>query len=337
MKRVGHLMERIANHDNLREAFLRASRGKQHRQVVQQFRARLDSNLSLMRQQLLDGTFRFGDYQFFTVYDPKRREICAAAFPERVAQHAMMRICHPVLDGYQSPDSFASRKGRGTYAALEKAVQLSRRYYYFAKLDVVRYFDSIDHRVLKDQLSGLFKDPLLLEYFGRLVDGYHGPSIGKGVPIGNLSSQYFANHYLSPADHYLRREMRAPGVIRYMDDVLIFAENKLQLRRLVNEYESFGSSTLLLEHHPIVMNHVRFGIPFLGYVVRPGGLKLNLRSKRRYSTKMGHLSAMLNDGTITQEIFSQRAGCLLAFIDKAESMGFRKVDMLRHGMLPQGL
>ena len=290
-----------------------------------------------MHHQLLDGTFRFGNYRFFTVYDPKRREICAASFPERVAFHAMMCICHPVFDDYQIFDSYASRIGKGTYAALDRAVHFARSYRWFAKLDVVKYFDSLDHEVLKDQLHSLFKDKMLLNYLDGLIDGYQGAAPGRGVPIGNLTSQYFANHYLSPADHYAKQELKVPGLVRYMDDVLFFHDDKKMLKSMVNDYKRFVMEKLHLQHHQVVLNETSRGIPFLGYVVRGSGLRLNLRSKRRFVAKMRNLTQELDDGRIDQEQYAMRAVCLLAFTDKADSVGFRKRRALSAGMYPQGL
>lgn len=194
VKRVGNLMPRIASLENLHEAFLRAAKGKSGKLAVKEFRSRLDENLVEMSKQLLDGTFIFGHYHFFTVYDPKKRIICAASFPERVAFHAMMRICHPVFDDFQICDSYASRIDKGTYKALERARQFAHRYKWFAKMDVCKYFDSIDHEVMLRQLCRLFKDPQLLIYFRDLLDSYE-TSEGRGLPIGNLTSQYFANDY----------------------------------------------------------------------------------------------------------------------------------------------
>lgn len=337
MKRVGNLMEKIARPDNLREAYLRAARGKTTRQSVRTFSANLDNNLSMMRQQLLEGSFRFGDYRFFTIYDPKQREICAASFPERVAFHAIMRICHPVFDDYQVFDSYASRIGKGTYAALDRARQFAGHYRWFAKLDVVKYFDSIDHEVLKSQLHGLFKDRMLLDCFDSLIDGYQGADIGLGVPIGNLTSQYFANHYLSPADHFAKQVLRVPGLVRYMDDVLLFHDDKKVLKSMVKDYTHYVREHLHLNHHPVVMNECSRGIPFLGYVVRGSGLRLNLPSKRRFAAKMLNLTNELNEGKINQEQYAMRASCLLAFTDKADSVGFRRKLARSEGMYPQGL
>ena len=214
-------MPRIASLENLHEAFLRAARGKACKRAVIDFRSRLDEHLKEMSRQLLDGTFQFGRYHFFTVCDPKRRTICAASFPERVAFHAMMRICHPVFDDFQIYDSYASRIGKGTYKALERARHFSRCYQWFAKLDVCKYFDSISHEVLLGQLCRLIKDSQLLLYFRDLLATYEVEE-GRGLPIGNLTSQYFANHYLAVADHYAKEQLKVPAMVRYMDDLLLF-------------------------------------------------------------------------------------------------------------------
>ena len=144
-------MPRIASIVNLHEAFLRDARGKAGKRAVIDFRNGLDENLMEMRRQLMEGSFCFGKYHFFTICDPKQRTICAASFSERVAFHAMMRICHPVFDDYQIFDSYASRIGKGTYKALERTQQFASRYQWFAKLDICKYFDSIDHQVLLQQ------------------------------------------------------------------------------------------------------------------------------------------------------------------------------------------
>lgn len=274
-------MPRIASMENLHEVFLRAARGKATKRAVRDFREHLDEKLAEMSRQLLDGSFRFGNYHFFTVYDPKQRTICAASFPERVAFHAIMRICHPVLDDYQTNDSFASRKGRGQYAAIERAQQQARKFEWFAKLDMKKYFDSVNHNIMLSQLSRLFKDRQLLLYFRDLLDGYE-VNEGSGLPIGNLTSQYFANHYLSVADHYAREQLKVPAMVRYMDDIIFFGNDKAVLINQVYNFHEYVHDTLYLSAHPPVVNRTKMGIPFLGYVVFPGHLRLNGRSLRRF-------------------------------------------------------
>lgn len=322
VKRVGNLMQRIASLENLHEAFLRAAKGKSDKCAVKEFRSRLDKNLCEIGRQLLDGSFQFGKYHFFTVYDPKKRMICAASFPERVVFHAMMRICHPVFDDFQIFDSYASRVGKGTYKALERSEYFAHRYRWFVKLDICKYFDSIDHDVMMQQLCRLFKDPQLLIFFRNMLDGYETIK-GCGLPIGNLTSQYFANHYLAVADHYVKEQLHVKAMVRYMDDVLLFSDDKEQLKSQVRGFVDFVEHNLHLCVHQPVMNKTCYGIPFLGYVVYPDCLRLNQRSRRRFCQKMDALTDNLLSERMSEWEFSMRASCLHAFIDKADSFGFR--------------
>lgn len=329
-------MPRIASLENLHEAFLRAARGKSGKRAVCDFREHLDENLVEMSRQLLDGSFHFGRYHFFTVFDPKQRTICAASFPERVAFHAMMRVCHPVFDEFQTGDSYASRKGRGQYAALERTRQLARRFTWFAKLDMRKYFDSIDHGVMLSQLSRLFKDRQLMIYFRDLLDGYE-VTTGRGLPIGNLTSQYFANHYLSVADHYAREHLHVSAMVRYMDDILFFGRDKEVLLEQVYLFYTYVREELHLSAHPPVVNKSAFGIPFLGYVVYPHRMRLNGRSARRFRHKMARLHQDLTEGCIDDRTYADRATCLLAFVEKAEVTPLMRRMSTVKGMYPQGL
>ncbi len=321
VKRVGNLMQPICELGNVQEAFLRAAKGKAGKREVREFRSDIDRNLDILRTQLRDGTFRFGHYHFFTIYDPKRRVICAASFPERVAFHAIMRICHPVFDEFQISDSYASRIGKGTYAALDRARLFAAKYRWFVKMDVCKYFDSIHHSVLFGQLCRLFKDPVLLTYFRELIDGYEVEE-GRGLPIGNLTSQYFANHYLAVADHYAKERLGVKAIIRYMDDILLFGNDLDDLRRTSARLAEFIHNELLLELHTPVINRTRLGIPFLGYVVYARGLRLNQRSRHRFRHKMKAYTDEVNQGSMSQEEYAMRVQCLLAFVNKAEADGF---------------
>lgn len=321
VKRVGILMPRIASIDNLHEAFLRASRGKTGEKTVIDFRLHLDDNLRCLNNDFLNGSYRLGAYHFFTVFDPKRRTICAACFRDRVAFHAMMRICHPVFDNFQIFDSYASRIGKGTYKALERAESFAQQYKWFAKMDVRKYFDSIHHEVLLSQLCRLFKDKQLLVIFRDIIDSYE-TTLYRGLPIGNLTSQYFANHYLAVADHYAKEQMHALAMVRYMDDVLLFDQDKERLKEKVEQYTGFVENSLKLSLHPPVLNMTSKGIPFLGYVAYPQGLRLNGRSKHRFRKKMQDLKEILATDKIGQEKYADRATCLFSFVNKADSRDF---------------
>ena len=322
-KRVGQLMPRICSLENLHEAFLRSARGKSGKWAVVHMRQHLDEQLLKMQRQLLDGTFRFGQYNFFDITDQKRRTICAASFTERVAFHAMMRICHPVFDDFQCDFSYASRKGKGTDGALDLAQRLAGQYRWFAKLDVVKFFYSISHEVMMSQLCRLFKDPLLLTHFQRIVDSYEA-SPGRGLPIGNLTSQYFANHYMGVADHWAKEHLHVAAMVRYMDDVLLFGNDRKELLHQVNELTAYMERELRLRMHEPIINQTKYGIPFLGYVVYRDRLRLSLRSRRRYKTKMIQLAKSLNDGRIGEREYATRALCLTAYVVKADTTDYRR-------------
>ncbi len=149
MKRQGYLIERIAAIENLELAFYKAQKGKIAKASVQAFRKNLRENLMVLQAQILSGEVEVGGYHYFTIYDPKKRQICAAPFGQRVLHHALMNVCHPFFEKVQISDSYASRIGKGTYSALEKAKRNGRRFPWFLKLDVRKYFDSIHHGVLR--------------------------------------------------------------------------------------------------------------------------------------------------------------------------------------------
>jgi len=255
MKRRGYVIEKVADMDNLRLAFWKAKRGKMHKRSVQDFQNNLNEELSILNQEILSGAINVGDYHFFKIYDPKERQICAAAFKERVLHHALMNICHEDFERYQIFDSYASRKGKGTYAALERAKHYTKRFDWFLKLDVRKFFYSIPHEVLKQQLRHLYKDGVLLQVLDTIIDTvafdekalYTPVQIGennKGVPIGNLTSQYFANHYLAVADHFAKEELGIKGYVRYMDDMVLWGNDKKELLEKGKAYQIFIKEAL---------------------------------------------------------------------------------------------
>ncbi len=322
MKRVGNLMPRVLHFDNLRLAFLKASRGKQEKVAVKAFREQLDERLEEMERKLSEASFEFDHYHFFTIYDPKKRQICAAPFPTRVVFHALMNVCEPIFERWQIYDSYACRKGKGTYKALERAKRYAGEYRWFAKLDVRSFFDSIHHDILKKQLAGLFKDPLLLRIFADIIDSHHA-LVGCGLPMGNLTSQYFANHYMAIADHYAKEQLRVKAMVRYMDDILFFANEREVLKVWIGKFTHFLSEELKLRLHPVILNRTDCGIPYLGYVVYKERLRLNHRSIKRFKRKVADLELAWETGFVDELKCADCMQSALAFVCKADSVGLR--------------
>lgn len=323
MKRVGYLTERIASIDNLYLAFAKACRGKQRKTEVQLFRQSFDDNIASLRSEILSGKVRVGDYHYFTIHDPKERVICAAPFRERVLHHALMNVCHEYFDRSLIDDTYATRPGKGVYSALDRAVLAASRYEYIVKLDFRKYYDSISHGILKQKLERKFKDQRLLAIFHQIIDSYHADT-GTGLPIGNLTSQYFANAYLSEFDHWAKESLRVPIYIRYMDDILLASNDKAELMRQVWLLDEYARQQLLLELKPPVCNRSKDGIVFLGYRVLPYHYLLSGRSKRRFRSKLLAYEDKLNSGQWSQEVYAEHILPLLSFVAHADSKAFRR-------------
>lgn len=272
---------------------------------------------------MCNGTVRVGDYRTFYVYDPKKRLICAAAFRERVLHHALMNVCHPFFERHLISSSYATRIGKGTYKALEHAHHAMSRYRYVAKLDVRKYFDTVDHAVLKLQLRRIFKDKALLTVFDAIIDSYQTEEC-HGLPIGNLTSQYFANHYLSCCDHYIKETLRVPEYVRYMDDMLLFADDYYVLQHCVNEVISYVDKNLHLRLKPPVLVSTAVGVPFLGYHLKKFRIVLTGRSRRRFAQRLSLYGKLLDNGTWTEQQYHEHITPLLAFTHHAYAKRWRR-------------
>ena len=322
MKRQCHFKERILDIDNLYLAYCKARRGKQQKKEVRDFAANLDCNIMMIRDSLENGNATLGNYRYFTIYDPKERLICAAPFRERVIHHAIMNVCHDTFDRTLIETTYATRRGKGVYAALEKAKRGIERYEYTVKLDVRKYYDSISHSVLRSRLRRMFKDQWLLALFDNIIDSY-GVN-GKGLPIGNLTSQYFANLYLSDLDHKAKEQWRVPIYIRYMDDIMMMSSDKSELRQSVKGITQYAQEELQLTLKPPVYRLAKDGQNFLGYKVMPHHMQLSGRSKRRFRSKLLLYEHLYDCGRWDEQNLALHVLPLVAFTQHADSGRFRE-------------
>lgn len=327
MKRVGNLIERIADLENLYDAFRKASKGKQRKKEVLEYQKLLDENISTLRKQILSGDVEVGNYHYFTIYDPKERIICAADFKERILHHAIVNVCMPYFDSSLIDTTYATRKGKGVYAALDKAIYAFSHFNNSLKLDFRKYYDSIDHDILKRLLRRKFKDGRLLLIFDAIIDSYAVDS-GRGLPIGNLTSQYFANAYLSPLDHYVKEVLKAPVYIRYMDDILLVADNKDRLKSMYDKLREYAERQLNLYLKPPIFKETTVGQNFLGYKIKPYRCELSGRSKRRYRKKLLLYGKLFEEQLWNEQTFHEHLLPLVAFVKHAESCNFRNTCLI---------
>lgn len=334
MRRKGRLIEHIVDADNLRLAFWKASRGKRTKAEVIRFRANLDHELSLIREELLDASLPWGPYYKFEIQDPKPRTICAAPFRDRVAHHALMNVAEPVFEAYQIHDSYACRKGKGLDAAIYRSRRFSRQGTWYLKMDVRKYFDSVDHHILKVLLRHRFKDQILLRAFDAIIDSY-ATGAGHGIPIGNLTSQFFANHYLGLADHYIKEDLHCRRYVRYMDDFVIWHAERRHLRLIREKVVDFLEKQLKLRVNAPSINSSSRGLTFLGYRIFPGHVRLARRSRDRFRKKFAKYQQYYEDGLWDESTVARHVEPMLAFLKRGESFAYRERVLNESGLCPR--
>ena len=306
-------LEQIAHPDNLREAFLRAARGKGHRAEVIAFRENLGAELAALSAEILSGTVAVGQFNAFTIHEPKERRIHAPCFRERVLHHALLAQCEPDFERGLVADTFACRKGKGREAALRRAEHHAARHQWFLKLDVAKYFDSIPHAPLLAAVARRFRDARVVALWTRIVTAYE-TSPGRGLPIGALTSQHLANFYLGSIDRLVKETLRVPGYARYMDDMALWGERAEVKAAFVavrlHLAEQLGL-TLKANWH---LQPVARGMDFLGYRVFPCGSRLNRASRRRFLRRWGWCERALATGRICDTVAQRRVLALTAFV-----------------------
>jgi len=330
MKRKGNLIQEIASFDNLLLAYYKAKKGKEQKPEIIEYAKNINENLKLLKSQIETGDISVGNYHYFTIYDPKERLICAASFSERVLHHAIMNVCHCYFEKYLIFDTYATRLNKGTYKALDRAKIFQKRFQWFLKFDIRKYFDSIRHNILKEMLNNKFKDEKLLFIFQKILNSYHTEQ-HKGLPIGNLTSQYFANHYLGKLDHFVKHVLKIKGYVRYMDDFVVWHNDKKEILNAKKQIKEFIINELDLQIKTCAMNRSSQGLTFLGYRVFPDKIVLAKRSKSRYAKKMAEYTKLLKCGIWSQDEFAHHVSALTAFTEYAYSKSFRKKVLLNNG------
>ena len=340
MKRLGNIFDLVIDRENLAAAFNRVCRGKRRRGDVRTYAANLEENLNTLHRELAAGTFRFGDYNFFKIHDPKERTIAAAPVKERIVHHALIAVIGGRLERSLIDKSYACRKGKGQWAAVAEARRLAAKHEWCLKLDIHHFFDSIDHEILLGLLARKIKDRRVMVLLRQLVESYETEP-GKGVPIGNLTSQYFANLYLDGLDRWIgdgnrrqsnavensecsRKRSIAIECIRYMDDLLVFGDRE-ELRRIMREIPEFLRENLKLELKAKGgLHRTARGVEFLGTRVFPRRVALARRSKVRFRRKVALLDGMLAEGRMSETRYQTRMTQLFAFVRNCDTEAFRR-------------
>jgi len=285
MQRAGNLKPLFLSFSNIYAAYKKAYKGtKSYQSYAFAFNA--DREILLLQKELADGTYEPGNYAYFTIKKPKERIISVADFRDRVVHHALINVIEPIYEARFIHDSYATRKEKGTHKAIERAQFFLRRAGFYLKMDVKKYFDSIDHCVLNEIIQSKIKDKFILHLCGKIIS--KGGFGLKGLPIGNLTSQFFANVYLDVFDHFVKDELKIKNYVRYMDDFCIFDQNKETLKMLRDRIKLFLNDRLRLtvKESATLINSSLHGLPFLGVRIFPGTIRLIRENFKRSYAKL---------------------------------------------------
>jgi retron-type reverse transcriptase len=278
--------EEIAGFQPLYKGYREARKGKRYSGEVLGFSNDLDRNLHELSNELLTGNYRPKGFKEFKLFDPKEREISAPYFCDRIVHRSLHRSLEPFFDRKFIEDSFACRKGKGTHAGVDKAQEFMRKQNadYFLKCDVKGYFDSVDHGILLDMLGRQIRDERII----NLIQVILSVSGSKGIPIGTLYSQLFANIYLNKFDHFVKQVLQADYYVRYMDDFVFFSDSKQRLHEVREACRGYLAEELDLElpYSKTTLEPVNKGLTFLGYRIFPCYRKLRKRNKKKFQQRM---------------------------------------------------
>lgn len=339
----------IVTWENLWAAYHKAARGKRGRAAAAVFEFKLSDQLLALQDELISGNYHPGAYRHFVIQEPKRRLISAAPFRDRVVHHALCNIIEPLFEARFHENSFANRKGKGTHRAIDQLQAYARRYRYVLRLDIVQHFTSLDHATLKQALFRVIADPQVQQLItiilqsgeGVLADEYDmiyfsGDMLlarlrPRGLPIGNLTSQFWSNCYLNGLDWFVARELGCKAYVRYVDDFALFADNKRQLWQWRQKIATFLASLRLIIHeNSTQVAPVNSGIPWLGFVVFPTHRKLKRRNMVQFTRRLERNLSLYQQKAISFAELDASVQGWINHVRYADTWRLREVIFMEH-------
>jgi RNA-directed DNA polymerase len=339
------LFHKIAHFSNLERAYQLARANKRSKPNVAWFEANFEREIFKLQRELETGQYQPGKYRAFQIFEPKTRLISAAPFRDRVLHHAICNVIEPVFERTFIEDSFANRKGKGTHAGIRRCRQFLLKHKFVLKSDIQKYFPSVDHSILKSLIARKIACPSTIELIFKIIDNsndqefvpeyFPGDNLftlldrRRGLPMGNLTSQFFANVYLSPLDHFVKEVLRL-DYVRYVDDFVLFANDKHTLAEARHAIEGFLAGRLRLRLHPrkTHISPCEKGITFLGQTVFSSHQKLKNENVRRFRKR---LQARLKDfraGLLSPEKLELQLNAWLGHAKQADTYRLRKKILL---------
>ena len=313
---MGILFDRVTAFNNLHASAWEVFRGKRSRHSANHFFLKLEYELFRLQAELKEGTYRPGEYRTFWIYEPKPRLISAAPLRDRVVHHAIIRVIEPLFERKFIYHSYACRVGKGNHRALTQFVAWSRQRKYALMLDIEKFFPSIDHEILKTEIRRGIKDRKIQRLIDVIIDGsnpqgapprwfpgddlFAPNSRKRGLPIGNLTSQFFANVLMDRIDHFAKERMRAKRYLRYVDDLAAFSDDHVYLGELRSAIrEELLLMRLRLNERKSRIRRLKEGLTYLGFTVGPHHVRLASSAVRRHRKRLKRLHYLYSRGELS--------------------------------------
>jgi RNA-directed DNA polymerase len=327
MKSYNNLYSEFISFKNIYNAYKKARKSKPNKKSVLDFQLNLEKELFSIQEDLIKDNYHFAPYKRFKIYQPKERVISAPVFRDVVVQHAIINIIEPLFEKTFINNSFACRKEKGTHKGLleiKKVIQSKNSPKYYLKQDIKKYFPSIHKPTLKKIISKRIKDKKLLSIIFKIIDSYSfsEKKKEKGIPIGNLTSQLFANIYLNELDQYIKHTLKIKHYYRYVDDFLIFSENKKDLRSFKRKINLFLNKNLYLNipNNKKYINLIKEGVDFVGYKVFPKRILLRKSNIKRFLKRTKKNLSLLKDNKLSLIKFKSSLFSFISYIKFSDSI-----------------
>lgn len=293
------------------------------------FELSLEDNLFSLYKSLQDKTYKHGNYEAFYIHDPKIRHIHKAVVKDRVVHHLVSKMLEQIFEPTFYAHSYSCRRGKGTHKAIEAFVKFARKAsrnnttkLFILKCDIKKFFASVDHEVLMQILALKIQDKDFLWLLDEIVASFKAEDgVKKGMPIGNLTSQLFANIYMNPLDQYVKHELKVSYYIRYADDFAILSDDKFYLENLIVKIGQYLKESLKLSLHPnkVTIRDYYLGVDFLGYVVFPKFILPRTKTKRRMMRKIFERIQLYKQHKLSSNLLSQTVQSYLGYLSHADS------------------
>lgn len=327
MDKITNIYSKVISKENLYQAAYMASKGRRYKDTAADFNFCLEREIDCLWRELSKKTYCHGKYRTFVIYEPKERRIAASPFRDRVVHHAVHNAIEPFIDKEFIYDSYACRKGKGTHKAVGRAQSFLRVNEFCLHGDIKKYFPSIDHEILKKLIEKKIEDKNLLWLIGKIIDSARQVTGGKdkGLPLGNLTSQFFANLYLNELDCFVKSELKCFYYVRYMDDFLVFDNIKEELQGIKNKIRIFLEGTLNLNMHEgkSQIYKVSGGVKFLGFRIFKDYRRLASNNVRSFKKRLKKFSYLLNRGRIEEGEIKDSIRCWVAHSKHADTRTLR--------------